>query len=328
MRYLSVVHAQSRFARRLALCALFTFFLRTSPAHAADEPAAKPCPVKANRNITYYEVERDPDRARHRLDVYRPRDRTKCTVLFFVHGGAWVTGSKDDVLGIYGYGTIAHDLAERGLVVVLPNYRLSPGVQHPEHIKDIARAFAWTCKNIEDYGGDPEQIFVAGHSAGGHLVALLTTDTTYLKAEGRSDKDIKGVIGLSGVYRVEDLNVELKLSITGPGTTKCSAKCHPLATVFGTDQEAMKQASPIAHVRSGLPPFLLMNAGLDYCPLRTMSRDFAAALKDKECEAETKELAWRTHETLVFDILHQRAEPKMVDAVVEFIERHKVRGEH
>src|SRR5438128_7600683 len=106
--------------------------------------------------------------------------------------------SKDDVFGILGYATIGRCLAERGLVVVLPNYRLSPGVRHPEHIKDVAAAFAWTCRNAREYGGDTQQIFVAGHSAGGHLVSLLATDERYMNHQGQRRQDIRGVIGISG----------------------------------------------------------------------------------------------------------------------------------
>src|SRR4051794_33559829 len=98
-------------------------------------PAAKHYAVKAYRDLTYCDIRRDPDRDRHRLDVYRPMGQAKCPVLFLVHGGAWILGSKDEVLGVYGYGTIGRCLAERGLVVVMPNYRLSPGVKHPEHIR-------------------------------------------------------------------------------------------------------------------------------------------------------------------------------------------------
>ncbi len=238
----------------------------------------------------------------------------------FVHGGAWVTSGKDDVLGIFGYGTIARCLARRGLVVVVPNYRLSPGVKHPEHIKDVARAFDWTCKNIAEYGGDPERIFVAGHSAGGHLVSLLAMDPTYLKEVGRSDKDIQGVIGLSGVYRLEDFNADLKMSLAISGKSiECGTRVRPLSAVFGTGADALREASPISHVRPGLPPFLLLNGGLDYRPLRSMVKDFAAALKEKGCDVQCRELVFRTHETLVFDIPHLTAEPKMVDAIVEFI---------
>jgi acetyl esterase/lipase len=119
---------------------------------------------------------------------------------------------------------------------------------------------------------------------------------------------------------VEDL--DLKLSVSTPcKCMKVSARVYPFASVFGTDPEVLKQASPITHVRPGLPPFLLLSAGFDYCPLRQMTKDFAAALEENNCDVEVQVVPWRTHETLVFDILHQTAEPKMIEAVVNFIDR-------
>jgi arylformamidase len=302
------------------LSAAVVFVALLVPARSCAGEPNKLCKVKTFRNLTYHDIAGDPDRKRHQLDVYRPKGQTGRPVLFFVHGGAWMISGKDDVFGIYGYGAIARCFAQRGLVVASPNYRLSPGVKHPEHIKDVARAFAWTRQNIAKYGGDPKRIFVAGHSAGGHLVSLLTTDATYLKAEGRSPKDIRGAIGISGVYRVEDF--DFKLGFSAP--CKCltfRAQVRPFASVFGSDPKVIEQASPMAHVRPGLPPFLLLSAGFDYCPLRRATKDFAAALKKNDCAVEVRVIPWSTHETLVFDILHQRAEPKMIDAVVTFIER-------
>src|SRR5262249_56357633 len=77
------------------------------------------------------------------------------------------------------YSAVGEFLARQGIGVVLPNYRLSPEVKHPEHVKDIARAFAWTRAHIAQYGGDPDKIFLAGHSAGAHLVALPSTPRPY-----------------------------------------------------------------------------------------------------------------------------------------------------
>jgi acetyl esterase/lipase len=308
----------------LTLAAVLAPLTAPGAAHAGLAAEAVPpelYPVKAARNITYYDVARDPHRDRHRLDVYSPRGRTGCPVLFFVHGGAWTVMSKDDVFGVLGYGTIARCLARRGLVVVLPNYRLSPHVRHPEHIKDVARAFAWTCRNAARYGGDPKRIFVGGHSAGGHLVSLLATDPAYLEAEGRRPEDIRGVIAISGVYNLTDF--DLDLSVASP--RKCvrvSGRISPLAPVFGTDPRVIERASPIAHVRPGLPPFLLVSAGLDYGPLRRMTADFADALEDNGCDVQVKHIPWRTHETMVFDIPHLTAEPQMVEAVTGFINRH------
>jgi acetyl esterase/lipase len=274
--------------------------------------------VVVSRDILYHQAAGDPDAKRHRLDVFRPEGKEGCPVLFFVHGGAWVTGWKDDVFGVYGYGTIAESLARRGIVVVLPNYRLSPAVRHPEHVKDVARAFAWTCDNVRKYGGDPGRIFVGGHSAGGHLVSLLVTDDSYLKAEGRDAKTIRGVVSVSGVYCLNDLALEMTFGKPEKGLA-VSLRASPLYPVFGADSRALRQASPVTHVRPGLPPFLLINAGLDYFPLRSMTREFAAALKEKGCDVRTKEVPWRTHETVLFDIPHLDSDATTRGAILDFI---------
>jgi acetyl esterase/lipase len=274
--------------------------------------------VEVSRDLVYHRVKDDPDVERHRLDVYRPKGQTGRPVLFFVHGGGWMIGKKDDYFGILGYGTVARCLARRGLVVVVPNYRLSPGVRHPEHIKDVARAFAWTCCNAARFGGNARHIVVCGHSAGGHLVSLLATDETYLRAVGRSRRDVRGVIGICGVYCVEDL--EVQLSAAAPGDwLRLQTKVSPFSIVFGTDPAFLKKASPITHVGPGLPPFLLLDAGLNYWPLRKMTKDFAAALAENCIDVEVRDSPWHTHETLVFDILHQTAEAATVEAIVEFV---------
>jgi len=292
--------------------------------HAAladDAGAGKRYAVSVSRDIVYHDVADDPDRSRHMLDVYRPKGRESAPVLFFVHGGSWVSMCKDDVLGLYGYGTIARSFASRGFVVVVPNYRLSPCVKHPEHIKDVARAFAWTCRNAGRYGGDEEQIFVGGHSAGGHLVALLATDETYLKAEGRSRKDIRGVLVVSGVLRVDDLDLKLSFDLPGGfGNVEC--KISPLALVFGDDPKTRKEASPLNHVGPGLPPFLVLSAGCDYPPLTRMAKEFTAALKKHDCPFEEKVIPWCTHETLLFDFGRLSADRATTDAIVNFINRH------
>jgi acetyl esterase/lipase len=303
---------------RLSAVLVATLFLAADTIQAADKSVA----VKTYQDIVYSGVSNDPDKECHELDIYRPKGKSGCPVLFFVHGGAWVSGCKDKVLSVFGYSNVAESFVQHGIVVVMPNYRLSPGVKHPEHIKDVARAFAWTCQHIDRYGGDPDRIFVGGHSAGGHLVALLATDPTWLKAEGRSQKDIQGVIGVSGVYKLEDIDLDLKISIKGPKNSfKWEAEARPMVLAFGKDPDVLKQASPITHVHSGLPPFLLLNGGLDFSPLKRMSKDFSAALKDVGCEVQTKTISWRTHDTLLFDIIHQRADRKMADAAVDFMER-------
>src|SRR5262249_14683330 len=129
-------------------------------------------------------------------------------VVILVHGGAWMLGDNR-CCGLYS--SVGEFLASQGIGAVLPNYRLSPGVKHPEHIKDLARAFAWTRNHIAEHGGNPERIFLVGHSAGGHLVALLATDEKYLNAEGCRAADIKGVVGISGVYNIPPGKLDVHL---------------------------------------------------------------------------------------------------------------------
>jgi acetyl esterase/lipase len=287
----------------------------------AANPPAKKYEVRAVRDITYYEIRNDPDAARHKLDIYRPTEKGRYPVLIFLHGGGWVFMSKDDVLGTYGYGTIARCLAERGLVVVVPNYRLSPGVQHPEHIKDVARAFAWTHQNCEAYDGERKHIFIGGHSAGGHLAALLAADESYLKQVGRATRDIRGVIGVSGVYRLEEFDLKLLLT-NATGTVRMKWDVRPLTMVFGDDPEVLRKASPLYHVRPGLPPFLLLTGGWDYPPMRRMAKEFATALQKNEVPIQEKQMPWRTHETLLFDIPRLSADAATTEAIVQFIKRY------
>jgi acetyl esterase/lipase len=244
-------------AAQIALVACATVFAGPGPAgDSKEEKETQTYAVKTIKDVTYYDGE-DADKVKHKLDLYLPKDKDGFPVFFFVHGGAWVHGDKNF---FNLYSTLGSTFAKQGIGVVVTNYRLSPGVQHPEHVKDVARAFAWTYKNIEKYGGRPDQIFVGGHSAGAHLAALLASDDTYLKAEGLSADKIKGVIPISGMYQIPD-----KL----------------LPAVFGKDEEVRRKASPLNHARAGLPPFLILYADKDLpgCD-KDQGEAFAKALND------------------------------------------------
>jgi len=184
---------------------------------------------------------------------------------------------------------------------VVTNYRLTPEVVHPGHIQDIARAFAWTYRNITRYGGDPERIFLGGHSAGGHLAALLALDERYLAAEGLSPELVRGVIGISGVY---DLNAI-------PG----------FEAIFGADPEARRDASPIAHIaeREELPPFLLLYAQFDLPGLAEQAQEFAAALRAYGGVVDLKEISRRDHVTII-GLIGRPGDPTTA-AMLDFLHR-------
>jgi acetyl esterase/lipase len=294
-----------RFVRPISrglLAAAAATLILASPAVRGDEPAraTEKAPAKyeveEHLNLTYFDGD-EADAVRHKLDLFLPKGKKDYPVLVFLHGGAWMFGDKST---FNMYSSVGRFLAENGIGVVLPNYRLSPKVKHPEHIKDVARAFAWAHENIAKYGGDPDQMFVGGHSAGGHLSALLATDETYLKAEGLALKNIRGVVAVSGVYRIPD-KVEWKVSSSedSAGGKVSLGGLNPFDLVFSKDTKERENASPVCHVCAGLPPFLLVNADRDYLMLPEMAEELAGKLKDKKVPVESLRVEGRTHMTVI-----------------------------
>jgi acetyl esterase/lipase len=210
-------------------------------------PATVPAGVLAVKDLPYVD---NGDPAKQRLDIYRPDDGKTHAVVVFVHGGAWVRGDRSQ------YPAIGGRLAAAGLVVVVPSYRLAPKHPHPAQIEDAAAAVAWTVKNIARHGGDPKRIFLAGHSAGGHLVSLLATNPQWLAKHELKPADFRGVLALSGVYDVA-----------------------LVANLFGPSPESIQAASPLRHTSGALPPFLVTYCEFDYAFLPQQARLFDAALR-------------------------------------------------
>ena len=116
------------------------------------------------------------------LDLFIPNDISEANpvpVVVFIHGGSWRAADKRKSVNVHSNFCIA--IAQRGMITVNVNHRLSPKVQYPSHVNDIALALKWVTNHIQKYSGDPEQIFLAGHSSGGHLGALITLDVKYLR---------------------------------------------------------------------------------------------------------------------------------------------------
>lgn len=275
--------------------------LVAATARADETPAPTPTPgktvaVKERANLAYRDLEKgELLPIGNLLDLYLPSKAKGFPVVVLVHGGAWVGGDKR----LDFIPAVARCFAGQGIGVVVPNYRLSPLFQHPAHIRDLAKALAWTQKHIPEYGGRADQLFLLGHSAGGHLVSLLATDTRYLKQEGLSRQDIKGVIAISGVYQVSDVtlnsllkNAQLQVAV--------AVTANPFTSVFGKDTEAAKQASPVTHVREGLPPFLIVHADEELPTLAEMAERFHSALKAKKCAAQLLKVPQRNHGTVLW----------------------------
>ncbi|MET0984763.1 MAG: alpha/beta hydrolase [Steroidobacteraceae bacterium] len=183
------------------------------------------------RNVSY------GSEPRQQLDVYAPEAARQLPIVVFWHGGSWATGDKAD------YRFVGNALAKRGVVAVLPNYRLYPAVKFPAFIEDAAAAVAWVQAHAAQRGGDPQRIVLMGHSAGAHIATFVAYDHGQLRRAGADPAAIRGVIGLSGPYAL-DPNSDL------------------LRTIFAAPY-THQDWQPIARVDATAPPTLIIHGGKD-----------------------------------------------------------------
>ncbi len=136
---------------------------------------------------------------RQQLDVYKPlpanvRGGGAAPLVVFFYGGSWTSGERAE------YRFVGEALASRGIVAVVPDYRLSPGHRYPAFVQDSAAATAWALEHAAELGADPARVYVMGHSAGGYNAAMVALDARWLKATGHDPRQLAGWIGLAGPY--------------------------------------------------------------------------------------------------------------------------------
>jgi arylformamidase len=196
----------------------------------------------------------DGGNERHLLDIYTPGNSTdrKLPVMFWIHGGGWQAGNKSDV------ALKPKVLTERGFVFVSTNYRLLPEVTMDVLIRDVAASFGWVHRNIARYGGDPNRIYVGGHSAGAQLAAIICTDGRYLKEQSVSFDVLRGCVPVDGdTYDIPKIimTAEHRQALYGGKMFTFGHR-----QKFGNDPEKHLDFSAVTHVAKGrgIPPFLLL----------------------------------------------------------------------
>jgi acetyl esterase/lipase len=165
---------------------------------------------------------------RCKLDLYYPVNKTGFTTVVWFHGGGLEGGSKH----------IPEELKEKGIAVVAVNYRLSPRATNPAYTEDAAASVSWVFKHIQSYGGNPGDIYVSGHSAGGYLALMVGLDKSYLQKHGVDAGKIKGLIPISGQ--------------TNTHYTIRKERGLPM------DIPVIDAYAPLNRVRENLPPILLI----------------------------------------------------------------------
>lgn len=160
-------------------------------------------------------------KARHRLDIYAPEDGTTGhPLLLFFYGGGWDSGDKAD------YAFAGHAFAALGFVTAVADYRVYPEVLYPDFLDDGARAAEWLVQHAEEFGGDPQRLVLAGHSAGAYNAVMVGTDNRWHQRR-RYPGAVKAIVGLSGPYDFFPFDVEVSIrSFGGAGATEESQPIH------------------------------------------------------------------------------------------------------
>jgi acetyl esterase/lipase len=179
---------------------------------------------------------------RQQLDVYMPLTRHTAgppPLVVFFYGGSWSRGDRAD------YRFVGEALAARGAVVVIPDYRLSPGVRYPVFVQDSAAAVKWAFDHAEELGASASNIVVMGHSAGAYNAAMLALDPRWLREAGLApERRLAGWIGLAGPYDFLPIQQrETRIAFDWP--------------------ETRPDSQPIEHVTPRAPRTLLLAASND-----------------------------------------------------------------
>lgn len=203
------------------------------------------------------------DHERHRLDIYAPKDISQpAPVLNFIYGGGWDSGTKAD------YAFAGHAFAAHGFVTVIADYRVVPEIHFPAFLEDGALALNWVDANIARFGGNPEQQFLMGHSAGAYNAVMLGVDGPRFGAPDMAGR-LCGVVGLSGPYDFYPFDVAASIAAF-------------------SNAEAPRLTQPINLVTEQSPPMFLGHGGKDIICLPRNTRAMAQALRDKGIAVEER----------------------------------------
>ncbi len=249
--------------------------------------------VWATRSASeFYPVYRDlayGSHARQKLDIYLPPHANNAPVVLFFYGGAWQVGSKEQ------YRFIGEAFARKGLVAVLADYRLYPEVKFPAFVEDGANAFQYVREHIAAYHGDPERIFVAGHSAGAYIAMMLGADP---KRSG-----LRGTIGLAGPYDF------------------LPSEHESINAIFSTASKAEMQ--PIDRIRTKIAPVFLATGETDNIVPASNSHHVKAKLKTFDSPVEEHIYPEVGHMGLVLSINEvYEGHTSLLDDIVAFVKAH------
>lgn len=261
----------SRSVLPVALSATMTFLLLNScsPERLVNTVNA----TNAPRGLTVVKDQRYGPDARNVIDVYAPQDARNAPVALFIHGGSWTGGDKSD------HAFVGDSLARAGYVTGVMNYRLAPQNRYPAYVQDAALALKWLRDNAGKYGGNAQNVFVMGHSAGGFNAVELVVNERWLREVNVPVSSVRGVIGVAGPYSYDFRQFPSKNAFPEGGLPE--------------------DIMPDRHVRKDAPPHLLLVAANDTVVYPQNALNMEAALKKAGVSVERKVLPRLNHVTII-----------------------------
>ena len=270
---------------------------------AACSPAAAPDAL--NRVISTRGLKVIPDQRygpheRNLLDVYAPASAQGAPTVLFVHGGSWQGGDK----AIYRF--VGESLARAGYVTGVMNYRLAPQNRYPTYVQDTAAALHWLRDHAGDFGGNPNNLFVVGHSAGAFNAVEAVDNPRWLREAGVPVGAVRGVIGIAGPYAYDFRQDSSRVAFPEGSTPD--------------------EVMPDRHVRRDAPPHLLLVAANDTTVGPQNALKLEAALKEAGVPVTRTVLPRVNHVTIVAAL----ARPLTFlggtrQQVIDFIEAHRLK---
>ncbi|CAF0842624.1 unnamed protein product [Adineta steineri] len=256
--------------------------------------------VHEERDISYTS---DTQNERNKLDVYYSNKDFQRDVLVFAFGGAWESGAK----GTYRF--IGRNFVRRGLVTVIFNYSLSPTPIY-RIAQEGAAAVMWVYTNIINYGGNPNRIFLMGHSAGGHLIELINSDRRFFSPY-RIENPIYGIILLDA------FGLDMYQYLSQP-SSRNDRYYNTFIQVFSNDPQIWKRASPMRYWRNIRNPHLILVGERTYPSIQQHNRLLYGKLRSsQQAPVEFYEIPRRNHREMVIYMFFSGNE--QYDIILNFI---------
>ena len=239
--------------------------------------------VKVQKNINYTEK----DDQRRQLNVYYQKDKSTKDVIIFIHGGSWSSGKKD----IYWW--LGRNMARKGVVTVNINYGLAPENQFGQMGDDCAQAVKWVQKHIAAYGGNPERIFLMGHSAGGHLAELINDDPRYFKKAGI-------VNPVKGVILNDPFGLDMKEYMS---EAEKDDSYFDFLRTFSKDPAVWEEGSPLHYVQHSRNPHLIFYGSKTYPAIQIQSARLQRLLIEQKVPGTLRIMKGKKHVGMIAQMI-------------------------